>query len=78
MTIESQKIHDYVDQASTLKGGAEGSNSSTSDLQFMKINEQLEKKHLMNKIMILKQYVSIYQHQPELLKNPRSSLSPLS
>ena len=28
--------------------------------------------------MILKKYESIYHHQPELLKRPEASLSPLS
>ena len=47
-------------------------------MHFTRINERLQKSDLANKIMILKKYESIYHHQPELLKRPEASLSPLS
>ena len=47
-------------------------------MHFTRINERLQKSDLANKIMILKKYESIYHHQPELLKRPEGSLSPLS
>jgi hypothetical protein len=47
-------------------------------VHFTRINERLQKSDLANKIMILKKYESIYHHQPELLKRPEASLSPLS
>lgn len=47
-------------------------------MHFARINERLEKNDLANKIMILKKYESVYHHQPELLKRPEASLSPLS
>ncbi len=66
MTIESQKIHQYKKA------------NKDQDVQFAKINERLEKSDLANKIMILKKYESIYHQQPEMLKRPEASLSPLS
>lgn len=64
MTIELQKI--YLNK------------EGKSDIHFGRVNERLEKSDLANKIMILKKYESIYHHQPELLKRPEASLSPLS
>lgn len=64
MTIESQKIYNRY--------------QSKPDERFQLINDRLEKQDVSNKKMILKKYEHIYRQQPELLKRPEASLSPLS
>jgi hypothetical protein len=52
--------------------------SGEGDKKFENINNALEKADQDNKMLVLKKYQNLFHQQPELLKRPEASLSPLS